>query len=137
MLTDNDDSAHVKIAGDWKKITTGGYGPSYLITGPSDVEKSIQFIPQIKVSGSYEVYAYIPEVDRAARQRHFTVYDGKISKDVFINKSDLQVEGQTSGEWISLGKYKFQNGRKTFATITNKNADGEVAADAILFKPMK
>jgi hypothetical protein len=36
-----------------------------------------------------------------------------------------------------LGKYKFQNERKVFVTITNKNADGMVAADAILFKPMK
>ncbi len=83
------------------------------------------------------MYAYIPEVDRAARQIYFTVYDGKISKDVFINKSDLQVEGQTSGEWIFLGKYKFQNRRKAFVTITNKNADGIVVADAILFKPVK
>ena len=137
VMTDNDDSMDVKIAGDWKKITTGGYGPSYLTTAPSDVEKKIQFIPQITVSGSYEVYAYIPEIDNTTKQIHFIVYDGKISKDVFINKSDVQVEGQTSGEWVFLGKYKFQNERKVFVTITNKNADGMVAADAILFKPMK
>jgi hypothetical protein len=137
VLADNDDSSQVKITGNWKRITSGGYGPSYLMAEPSDVEKKIQFVPQIKVAASYEVYAYIPEVENAAKQIHFIVCDGKISKNVFISESDVQVEGQTSGEWVYLGKYEFQNKGKAFVTITNTKATGMVVADAILFKPIK
>ncbi len=137
VLTDNDDSNHVAMTGDWKKISSGGYGPSYLATGPSHIEKKIQFIPEIKVSRNYAVYAYIPEVDSAARQMQFTVYDGRVSKRIFINKSEVKVEGQTSGEWVSLGTYKLVKGAKSFVSITNRNADGITVADAILFKPVK
>jgi len=137
LLSDNDDSAHVKITGNWKRITVGGYGPSYLVTEPSDTERKIQFNPRIETSGSYTVYAYIPEIDSTATQSHFIVYDGKNLKNIFINRSQIQVEGQTSGEWVSLGKYRLQKGTRAFVAITNKNADGAVIADAVLFVPAK
>ena len=135
VVTDNDDSAHVKITGEWKRIPTGGYGPSYLIATPSDSEKRIEFKPEIRVPGTFALYAYIPEIDSAAIRMQFTIATGGISKNVFVNTSDLQVTGQTSGEWMSLGKYKLQSGRKTSVTVTNKNANGRVVADAILFVP--
>jgi len=65
------------------------------------------------------------------------IFDGKISKNVFIKKSDLQVEGQTSGEWIALGKFNLPKGRKASVIVTNKDVDGNIAADAILFNPVK
>lgn len=137
VVADNDDTANVSITGDWKRITSGGYGPSYLVSEPSDTARTVQFTPEIKVDGSYFVYAYIPEVDGAAKRMHYMVYDGKISKDVFIDKSDIQVEGQTSGEWISLGKYNLQRNTRSYVKITNGKADGAVAADAIRFVPAK
>jgi hypothetical protein len=137
VLTDNDDSMHVTFTGDWKRITTGGYGPSFSMTEISDEEKKILFKPSLKVSGNYNVYAYFPKINGLATQTHIIVFDGKISKDIYINKSDVQVEGQTSGEWVSLGKFKLQMGTKAFVTITNKNTDGAVVADAVLFKPAK
>jgi len=137
VLADNDDSVRVIFTGDWKRITTGGYGPSFSMTGISDEEKKIQFRPNIKVSGNYDVYAYFPKINGLARQTRIIIFDGKISKDVYINKTDVQVEGQTSGEWVWLGKFKFLMGTKAYVTITNKNADGAVVADAVLFKPAK
>jgi hypothetical protein len=137
VLADNDDSAHVTITGNWKKITSGGYGPSFLMTEAPAEEKKIKFIPEIKVSGNYTVYAYVPKIANAAMQTNFIIFDGKKSKNVIINKSDVQVEGQTSGEWISLGKYALQKGTNAFVIITNKNADGIVVADAVLFVPVK
>jgi hypothetical protein len=46
-------------------------------------------------------------------------------------------KGQSSGEWVSLGTYELPKGTKTSVTITNKEADGYVVADAILFVKVK
>jgi hypothetical protein len=137
LLMDNDDSIHVTISGNWKRITTGGYGPSFLVTEPSDVENKIMFRPEIKISGNYMVYAYIPTIASTATETQFTIRNEKISKNIFIHKSDVQVEGQTSGEWLLLGRFELQRGAKTSVILTNKNANGAIAADAILFKQVK
>lgn len=137
VLSDNDDSAHIKITGAWQKETHGGYGPSLLIAEPSDTEKSVQFNPAINASADYSIYAYFPIIANAATQTPIIIFDGAIAKEIYIKKSDVQVEGQTSGEWISLGTYRLQKGSGSYVTITNKNTDGRIAADAILFVPVK
>ena len=136
LLADNDDSLHVIITGNWKKETGEGYGPSWLRLAPSPTQQSVQFRPQVIVPGKYEMYAYMPVIDSAASQTHFIIHNRTIAKDVFIS-SHVNVEGQTSGEWVSLGTYTLRRGKETTVTITAKNADGYVAADAILFVPVK
>ena len=135
VVTDNDDSAHVKITGEWKRIPTGGYGPSYLIATPSDSGKRIEFKPEIRVPGTYALYAYIPEIDSAAIRMQFTIATGGISKNVFSINFRFQVAGQTSGEWMSLGKIQIAIREGKQVTVTNKNANGRVVADAILLSP--
>jgi hypothetical protein len=137
VLVDNDDTKKVLISGDWKNQTSGGYGPSSLVTEPSGIEKKVQFNPTIIVSGNYASYAYFPKTANASTQTHIIVFDGKTSKDIIINKSEVQVEGQTSGEWVSLGTYALEKGTKSYVIVTNKNAEGAVVADAVLFVPLK
>lgn len=136
-LADNDDSAHVTITGSWKKMNTGGYGLSFLLTDASNEERKIEFLPEIKVAGIYKLYAYLPQIENMSSKVQFIIFDGKISKNVFIKKSDLRVEGQTSGEWVDLGKFNLPKGRKASVIVTNKNVNGSIAADAILCKPVK
>jgi len=137
ILADNDDTLHVNISGSWKKVTAGAYGPSFLIAEPGNGLARIEFKPNIKVQGSYMLYAYIPKIEHGASKAQFVIFDGKSSKTIFVRTSNVKVQGQTSGEWIFLGKYKLVAGVKSSVTITNKNADGGVVADAILFKPGK
>jgi hypothetical protein len=137
VLVDNDDKGKVFITGDWKRETIGGYGASFLVTEPSDAEKMVQFKPAIMVAGNYSVYAYFPKTGNASTQTHLKVFDGKSSNEIIIHKSDIQVEGQTSGEWVSLGTYALEKGTKSYVMVTNKNADGEIVADAVLFVPLK
>lgn len=137
VLVDNDDARKVLISGDWKKETSGGYGPSLLVTEPSDAEKKVQFEPSIISTGDYAVYAYFPKTSNASTQTHIIVFDGKASKDIIIHKSEVLVEGQTSGEWVSLGTYALEKGTRSYVIVTNKNADGTVVADAVLFVPLK
>ena len=133
VLADNDDSIHVTTTGNWIKQKSGGYGPSWLVAAPSQMPQSIQFKPDIKVAGSYTLYAYTPVVDSTATKTHFIINNGT-AKDVFIS-TPTHAEGQTSGEWVSLGTYNLQKGNSTTVTITTKDANGYVAADAILFVP--
>lgn len=137
VLVDNDDTKQVLISGDWKKESSGGYGSSLLVTEPSDAEKKVEFKPSIVATGTYAAYAYFPKTVNASTQTHITVFDGKTSKNIIINKSDVLVEGQTSGEWVSLGTYVLEKGTKSYVIVTNKNADGTVVADAVLFVPLK
>ena len=135
VLADNDDATSVTITGNWKKQTSGGYGPSWLLAAPSGTPQTIQFKPHITVPGSYTLYAYVPAADSAATQTHYIISNGT-TKDVII-PTPTHIEGQTSGEWVSLGTYTLQKGNTTTITVTTGNANGYVTADAILCVPEK
>jgi len=137
IVVDNDDSTHVSSTRNWQKVTSGGYGPSFLLAGRESEEARIEFKPHIKVQGNYILYAYVPKLENLGSKMELTIFDGKSSKNILIKPPELKVEGQTSGEWVLLGKFKLPAGTKAFVTLTSKNADGLVAADAILFKPEK
>ena len=85
--------------------------------------------------GNYTIYAYLPMVENAAQQMHYIINNG-VSKDVII-PTPSHIEGQTSGEWVSLGSYTLVKGNKTAVTLTTVKADGIVTADALLFVPEK
>jgi hypothetical protein len=61
------------------------------------------------------------------------VGDGKNEQAVVLKKADINVQGQTSGEWILLGRFRLDKG--SYAAITNQHAAGAVVADAMLFAP--
>jgi hypothetical protein len=141
VLVDNDDVKMVTINGKWKRITsemelgyTGNYGPSMLVsmqTGERNI--SVKFNPLIQVDGMYNVYAYVPKIPGASSSMKITVFDGKRQKEVTINRAEITVEGQTSGEWISLGSYALTKGNKAHVIISGTNSIDPIVADAILF----
>jgi hypothetical protein len=135
ILVDDNDAAHTIMVGDWNKQQSGGYGPSWLIAASSTTTHTVTFTPQIIMPGNYTLYAYVPVVDSAATQMHYIINNGT-TKDVIIS-TPTHAEGQTSGEWISLGSYTLVKGNKTTVTITSKGVNGVITADAILFVPVK
>ena len=136
ILVDNDDDAHVVKTGIWSTIHQKCYGPSAFIgDDKSDSIKSVKFMPTIIKAGKYKVYSYYPKLNDGTSKTTIIVYDGKIKKEIVVKASDVQVEGQTSGEWVALGTYSLPPGKKSFVEITNKHADGVIVADAILFVP--
>src|SRR3990170_7904941 len=134
VLVDNDDSLHVVVTGNWEKQKTGSYGPSMFIdNSKGSGNKSIRFTPDLSQTGSYHIYTYIPKLSNLSSRTTIKIYDGKRFKQVTIAAKDIKVEGQTSGEWISLGSYRLSKGKNAFVEITNNHADGIVIADAVLF----
>jgi hypothetical protein len=136
ILVDNDDSTGVTRTGDWTRITTGGYGPSFLLDSSAS-PAAVQFAPVIPASGNYAVYTYIPRVSHASTRMNITIFDGKTTVEKKIDLGGVRVSGQTSGEWISLGAIHFTKGNNSYLRIANASADGAIVADAVLFVPIK
>ncbi|NLR77242.1 FAD-dependent oxidoreductase [Chitinophaga eiseniae] len=134
ILVDNDDVAHVKLQGDWKKETRGGYGPSlYVDDSKGSTQKWVRFTPGIQRAGEYHIYSYVPKQASMATVTQVQVFDGKKLTPVKVAADAIKVEGQTSGEWVSLGTFRLPAGEKAYVEVSNVGADGVVVADALLF----
>lgn len=136
ILVDNEDKEYIQMSGDWKTVSKGSYGPTMLLDETkANTDKAVQFVPDITESGKYDIYTYFPQLENGSDQTYIRVFDGKQHKNIVISKSDILVEGQTSGEWVLLGTYELPNGEKAYVEISNKNTNGAVVADAVLFVP--
>lgn len=137
ILVDNDDTAHVEITGQWALKKGGTYGPSAFYSVVNDQPKSVKFIPEVKKSGSYDIYTYVlPRINNISPATKVTVFDGMQSKEIAIVKEKVIVNGQTSGEWVHLGKFNLPAGKKAGVTISNRDAGGVIVADAVLLVPV-
>lgn len=140
ILIDNDDPIAVNYEGGWaRKANFGGcYGPSVLVdTAKNNAKDFVRFSPDIKKKGDYNLYVYVTKTEGSSSRIKVSINNGSVIKDVDIDKNAIVVKGQTEGEWIPLGQYRFNTGNKAYAEITTQNADGEVLADAVLFIPVK
>nr|WP_217452052.1 FAD-dependent oxidoreductase [Mucilaginibacter humi] len=132
ILVDNDDAEHITKTGPWRRETAGGYGPSFYPDTAKSTPSAIKFTPEVKHAGKYHVYIYIPKVSRASLLTQIQISDGQNVITKTINKNDVQVVGQTQGEWVSLGVNQFPAGKNAYVQVTNKGADGAIVADAVL-----
>lgn len=137
IIVDNNNTAQVTINGNWATKERIGYGPSVLTADePAAEDRSVQYKPVIEKAGTYSIYTYmLPRYNKLASQMIVTVFDGSKETSVTLKRADIQVQGQTSGEWVLIGKYKLQAGANAHVTIHAANADGAVVADAVLLVP--
>jgi len=137
IMVDND-SKYVQVTGNWKKVKAGAYGPSMFVDDSRGREnKSVRFLPVLKNSGDYHIYIYFPKLQNGSSKTSVIIYDGVKNKEKMIEAASVKVEGQTSGEWVDLGRFSLKKDAKPFLEISNKSADGIIAADAVLFVPQK
>ncbi len=138
ILIDNDDSTSVTINGKWKRKANfeGCYGPSLLVNeAPVEPADFVRFTPAIKKEADYRLYVYVVKAPGASSYINLVVNDGQKDKSLDINAKEIDVKGQTEGEWLSLGLYHLSAGNVASVSVTGKNADGTVLADAVLFIP--
>lgn len=132
ILVDDNDRQHVTLKGDWQTENHGGYGPSMLIDRTGG-EKSVRYSPEVKKAGKYQVYTYVPRIQGQAPHTGVSIYDGSKKHDTSIDAGGVKVEGQTSGEWVSLGTYQLKPG--AWVEFQTGKSTGAVVADAVLFVP--
>jgi hypothetical protein len=136
LLVDNEDTKHVSVKGSWAPVKKGGYGPSFLTTAEDDKNSgSVTFTPEIAKAGAYQIYVYFPKVAKMASEMKLSVKYGSDLKELTVREKDIVVEGQTSGEWFSLGKFNLPKGNASAVNISSEGASGAVVADAVLFVP--
>ncbi len=139
IIVDNADTGNIAITGKWLVKEHVGFGPSILIADSASAgEGQVRFTPEIPTAGIYSVYSYfLPSLPGQAGSTKIKIFDGTKSKEVPIRLADVQVQGQTSGEWVPLGKYNLPAGRKANLTIYAGTTGGRAVADAILLVPEK
>ncbi len=117
----------------WKRVSKpGGYGPSYLVC--TEPGAPVRFPLAGVKQGTYTVYTYChrPAADTPSRIL-FTVFDGAEARQTAIDKKDIHIEGQTTGEWIALGSFDF-TGADAWIEVSSPEK-GTLAADAVLLVP--
>jgi hypothetical protein len=135
IMVDNADKEKIEVKGSWTKEPRIGFGPDALTSNDNaGEEKWVKFKPGISKAGYYKVYTYfLPGYKNTAPEITVRVGDGKSEQVVVLKKADINVQGQTSGEWILLGRFNLDKG--SYAVITSQQAAGAVVADAMLFAP--
>ncbi|WP_018620444.1 FAD-dependent oxidoreductase [Spirosoma luteum] len=139
ILVDDASEGSIDRVGSWSQVTKnkGSYGPSWLAdSSRGQPLKTVRFRPRVVKAGRYGVYAYFPKLANGSSRTTLLVSNGKETREVVVNEADIRVEGQTSGEWVSVGNVALPAGQKGYVAVSNKNADGIVVADAVLFVPM-
>ena len=140
ILVDNDDSVAIKVKGNWRTAVNfpGCYGLSLFIdSSVYKTEDFVRFTPDIKKEGAYNVYIYLVKAPGISSHIPVIIGSGQEVKVEDIKMDDIDIKGQTEGEWVPLGKYSFAPGNNNNVTITGKGADGSVLADAVLFVPLR
>jgi hypothetical protein len=136
ILVDNDDKLHITVTGNWATEKKACYGPSmFTDDGKSGQLKTVRFTPEIAKPGKYKLYAYFPKMTGMSNNTAIVFSNGTEERKISIKESDIRVEGQTSGEWVLLGRFNLHKGSTNYVEISNKAADGTTVADAVLFVP--
>ena len=137
IMVDNADSMQVQRKGQWTLEKSGGYGPDYLAHDPEKGNlASVRFTPQIPEAGKYSAYIYFPKAANLSSHTLVIVNDGVRHHGLDIKESDIRVEGQTTGEWVSLGTYTLTAGKHSYVQVSSKDADGKIIADAVIWVPV-
>lgn len=135
IFVDNRDASSVVVNGEWETVANPwrAYGPDYLSDRSAGaLPKSVRYVPEIVSEGLYDVYLYVPKIPGGSSLLPVTVYDGKESSRTCIRAGEIVVTGQTGGEWVRVGRYRFSAGNRGYVEVSNKGADGTVVADAVL-----
>lgn len=137
ILVDNDDAVNVKTKGNWERQKRGAYGASLFIAEQAGQDQSVRFVPTVQQKGAYEVYFYLPKISGLAATIRLNIFDGSSVQAKSIVTSEIKVEGQTSGEWVNLGRYELPAGKKAYIEVQGANETGSAVADAVLLMPVK
>jgi hypothetical protein len=141
ILIDNDDKGSVTMVGSWTtlKNSPGCYGPSLLSSayGEKSRIRSVKFSTLIENDGAYEVYVYFPRMAGGSSTVAVSFHDGKRNHTKDLKPNQVKIEGQTSGEWMLLGRYDLEKNERAHVELSTRGADGTVVADAVLISPVR
>ena len=136
VLIDSRDEEYVTLTGRWEKRDKGGYGRQFQVATDNAVLSTARFTAKKMDGGKYDVYTYFPRLRESATAFTYVLSDGNTERMKAIDLSAVQIEGQTSGEWLHLGIVQVDNGGTSYVEVNNEGANGVIAANAVLYVPI-
>lgn len=134
----DDNQACVEADDKWVARGSGGYGLSFYELAPVEELQKVKFsLDAIPASGKWAVYSYQSSKKNLTSVTSFEICSGENTWNVTFNRDDLNVLGQTSGDWAHLGTYEFDKDAPVTVSISNAGADAVMRADAVLFVKQK
>lgn len=136
MLISSTDADAVQFVGNWKEGRSKGYGRTYVEADSKDGLSTAKFVARNLKTGSYQVYTYFPKAPKSASQFNYKISDGKQVSEKILDLSGIEIKGQTSSTWVSIGGLTVEEGAdEVFVELSTNGAKGVVAANAVLFVP--
>lgn len=132
LIIDDSDSGVIADEHWLKCEKKGGYGLSFYEVGPSETEVGVSFPAVIPSAGNYAVYTCQPVSPKFSSVLNVLVQSAGKTCQVSVPRSQMKIAGQTSNTWIKIGDYYFSASEEVTVSITNKDADAPVRADAVL-----
>jgi hypothetical protein len=102
----------------------------YINTEKKANKASVEWIPDIPVSGKYAVYVSYKTIDKSVTDAHYTVYHKGERTDYIVNQQ------MGSNTWVYLGTFDFDKGYNNYNKVSlsnESNEDGVITADAVRF----
>lgn len=127
------DDSQAKKVGNWKysRFNNNYIGDGYLFDDRAmKGEKTLTFQPEFTKTGFYEVrLAYNASPSRADKVE-VRVFHTDGDDTIYVNQKQPP---PIDGRFISLGRYRFEQGNQWFVMVTTEKANGHVIADAVQF----
>jgi FAD dependent oxidoreductase len=110
-------------------------GKGYLHDGNNEKGAQwIRFTPNLTVAGRFDVRILFSPHPNRARNVPVTVHSRDGEKTVRVNQRQAPPD---PGPFLSLGIFRFAKGSEGSVTVSNRDTDGYVIADAVQFLPVK
>ena len=128
------DDSSLTLPEGWTRIEkNNGFGRSYMVLDPTSKEQRVRYPFEVETDGKYEIYTYFIRRVESSKKTELLLNDGGAEKTIVLNADEIEILGQTSGEWVSLGEYDLKSGKPGFVEFTNKgDVTGQICADAVL-----
>lgn len=133
IMVDDADEALIEIEGDWKRFNGRLFGATALEVTPGG-KGTVRFKPQSVPEGKYDIYVYYSMVPGVSEKTVINVYNGTDLTQHTLTRSDIVIEGQTSGKWVYLTTVAVGKDVQPYVEYTTEGTEGRIIADAVLWK---
>jgi hypothetical protein len=122
----------VGAEGVWGEEPSGYAGHFYWIVSNRSTSAAGQWRLEVPVSGTYDIYAYIPQAHASTESARYTIQHAGQQSQVVIDQASHP------NTWRHLGNFEFTPTEAAFVSLGSQTEDverREVAVDAVAFLP--
>ena len=133
IVIDNHMVDFTKFIGDWDVIETihpERYEMNYRRLTPKR-KGTFEFWPYLFHDGEYNVSIRYPASDDFSSNVPFIIHHSKGTETIIVNQR------KNGGQWVKLGKYHFEKGKRLSLSIESNGLDKNVVADAVKLELIK